>query len=134
MKKNKPIYGRSQGATSQDLSKKSTTQVKPVKISEDFTIIKYNKTRSNKVAIKSLPRTIVQIVIFIAIGYWLAKNTSVGQQTTQNITDRLSIAANDAAGKMQRLDPTNLNQQRQQKSEDRFNDAWKKACGKDKDC
>ncbi len=134
MKKTKPIYGRSQGATSQDISRESTTQVKPVKSDENFKRIKYNKTRSNKVAIKSLPRTIIQIGIFIAIGYWLAKNTSIGQHTTQNIADRLSTTTNDAAGKMQRFDLTKLNQQRQQKSEDRFNDAWKKACGKDKDC
>jgi hypothetical protein len=33
-----------------------------------------------------------------------------------------------------RIDPTKLSQQRQQKSEKHFDDAWKKACGKDTYC
>ncbi len=134
MKKTKPIYGRSQGTHLKGVSKESTTKVKYAKSCEANNRARYNKTKSKKVALKSLPRTIVQIGIVIAIGYWISKNTSLGQNITQSITVRLSTVANDANKMQQRVDPTNLSQQRQQKFDERFNDAWKKACGKDKDC
>jgi hypothetical protein len=132
MKRTKPMYGRSQGANSQDISRESKTSIKYDKSCEATKRIRYNKTKSNKVAIKSLPRAIFQIGIFITIGYWLARNTPVGQNMTKNIADRFSTAATDAGKMQQRLDPTNLSQQRQQKSDDHFNDVWRNAGGEDK--
>jgi short subunit dehydrogenase-like uncharacterized protein len=134
MKKTKPVYGRSQGAKLQNSSRESTTKNKHAKSGSFNHRISFNKSRSNKVSIKSLPRTIVQLGIVMAIGHWLVKNTPVGQSTAQNITERLSTTAKDASKMKERIDPTNLSQQRQQKSDKHFDDAWKKACGNDKDC
>jgi hypothetical protein len=134
MKKNKPIYGRSQGARLQDMSEESTSRIKDAESVRAVKKIKYKKTKISQTTIKSWPRTIAQLTTFIAICYYMAKNTPVGQSMTQNISDRFSALTKNASKMREDIDPTKLSQQQQKKSDDRFDDAWKQACGKDKDC
>lgn len=127
--KDKPIYGKSQGARHQNISERSTA-FEYAKNSSFSKSVKRERKVSYKVKIKSFPRFLFQLVTIAAIASWLLTHTPIGQKIAANFGNRVFQAQQSANKVKEEVNLVNFSKQYQQKSEDRFDRNWKDAGGK----
>jgi hypothetical protein len=139
-KKEKPIYGNSQGAKSGGLNSNPQRKPPPEKQyaksgelfddrSSQLSGNNYRSTQLKPAKIKSFPRTIFKLSIVGIIVYQLLANTQIGRGLTARASQQVADLQRNMDTTRSKLDPKTRGEKRQKVVEDRFEDAWQRAGG-----
>ena len=139
-RKNKPVYGKSQGAVSSEPARdslsanrsssgdiqgdKSANQVNHHHRKIDFR--KY-------VLVRSLPRTLFRLSILSIVVHLLITHTAPGKYVAGSIVQKMIELKISTTKRASDIHPQELSKKRQKNADENFKDAHRRAGGKDED-